>query len=473
MNKVIRTRIAPSPTGELHIGGLRTAIYSWALARQNKGQFILRIEDTDQKRLVKGAVDRILKDIKDCGLDWDEGPFRQSDRLEIYQKYIKELLRKGLAYYCFCSQERLDKIREIQKRGNQVPKYDKHCLNLSKDEIENKIKAGEPYVVRMKMPDNEVVEFTDLVRGEIKINTNDLDDQVLIKSNGIPTYHFAVVVDDHLMKISHVLRGDEWLTSTPKQILLYKYFGWQAPIFCHLTVLLDPNHPGKMSKRYGSVFVRQFLEEGYVPEALINFLMLLGWNPGTNQEIFSLEEFVKEFSLEKLHKKAPVFDRKKLDYFNSYYIRKKNDSEFFQLIKPFFEKDLGKIDLSKLKKLTPLLKERTVTLKQAVDLGRFVFSEFEYDKDLIKEKITDKKKAREMLNDMINTLGSIDYNNFEKIQDSLIKICEDKNYQKGDFFMTLRMAVTGKNVTPPIVECLPLLGKKTCLKRLANFYKLL
>jgi len=261
MNTRVRTRIAPSPTGEYHIGHMRTCLYNYALARKNGGDFIIRIEDTDQKRYVSGAIEKILKDIRDYGLDWDEGidvggpygPYKQTDRLEIYKKYIGQLLDKGYAYYCFCSQARLDKLRQRQKENKQIPKYDRHCLNLSKEEIEAKIKAGQAYVIRMKMPDNQIVEFKDLVRGTIKINTNDLDDQVLIKSDGIPTYHFAVVVDDHLMKISHVLRGEEWISSTPKQILLYKFFGWDIPVFCHLTVFLDPDGKGKMSKRKGSV----------------------------------------------------------------------------------------------------------------------------------------------------------------------------------------------------------------------------
>lgn len=479
MNTRVRTRIAPSPTGAYHIGHMRTCLYNYALARKNGGDFIVRIEDTDQKRYVSGAIEGILADIRDYGLDWDEGidvggdfgPYKQTERLEIYKKYIGELLDKGYAYYCFCSQERLDKIREIQKKNKQIPKYDRHCLNLTKEEIETKIKAGKSYVIRMKMPGNEIVEFNDLVRGTIKINTNDLDDQVLIKSDGIPTYHFAVVVDDHLMKISHVLRGEEWISSTPKQILLYKFFGWNVPVFCHLTVFLDPDGRGKMSKRKGSVSARSFLDEGYLSEALLNFLMLLGWNPGTDKEIFSLEEFVKEFSLERLHKKSPIFDRKKLDYFNSYYIRLKTDNQFFDLVKPFFKKELAEVDVKKLKVLAPLLRDRTVTLKQAVELGRFVFEEIEYDLDAIETKIKDKNLARQILSDIIVVLKKNDFESQTMIQDVLIKLAEAKNYNKGDFFMALRIGLSGNSVTPPIVECMPLIGKETCIDRLKRLIK--
>ncbi len=480
MNKV-RTRIAPSPTGDFHIGQIRTTLYNYALAKKNNGQFIVRVEDTDQKRIVPGAVERILKDIKDYGLNWDEGPdiggpykpYKQTERLDTYQKYINELISKGLAYYCFCSQERLDEIREIQRKNKQVPKYDRYCINLSKEEIEKKITRGEPYVIRMKMPENKIVEFDDLIRGKIRINTNDLDDQVLVKSNGIPTYHFAVVVDDHLMEISHVLRGEEWISSTPKQILLYKAFGWEIPVFCHLTVFLDPQGRGKMSKRYGSASARSFLDDGYLPEALINFIMLLGWNPGTDKEIYTLAEFIQEFSLERLHKKSPVFDRKKLDYFNSYYIRAKTDDEFFELVKPFFEKELGEVDLNKLKILAPLLKERTVTLKQAVSLGRFVFYDIEVDNNIIDQKIKDKKKAIEMLEEIVAMLEKVDFSSFETIQDSLLKLCDEKKYHRGDFFMTLRIGLTGSSVTPPIVESMPLVGKEKCIKRLKSFKTLL
>lgn len=479
MNTRVRTRIAPSPTGAYHIGHMRTCLYNYALARKNGGDFIVRIEDTDQKRFVDGATERILADIKDYGLDWDEGidiggqygPYKQTERLDIYKEYIGQLLDKGFAYYCFCSQERLDEVREIQKKNKQIPKYDRHCLKLTKEEIDTKIKAGESYVIRMKMPENEVVEFEDSVRGKIRINTKELDDQVLIKSDGIPTYHFAVVVDDHLMKISHVLRGEEWISSTPKQILLYKFFGWDVPVFCHLTVFLDPEGKGKMSKRKGSVSARSFLDDGYLPEALLNFLMLLGWNPGTDKEIFSLEEFVKEFSLKRLHKKSPIFDRKKLDYFNSYYIRLKSDKEFFELVRPFFEKELAKVDLEKLKVLAPLLRDRTITLKQAVELGKFVFEEIEFQKETINLKIKDKELSRLMLTEIIDSLKKVDFESQTAIQDVLIKLAEVKNYNKGDFFMALRIGLTGNSVTPPIVECMPLLGKEICQDRLERLIK--
>ncbi|KKQ64443.1 MAG: Glutamate-tRNA ligase [Candidatus Shapirobacteria bacterium GW2011_GWF1_38_23] len=399
---IVRTRMAPSPTGELHIGGLRTLLYDYALARQNHGQFILRLEDTDQKRHVEGAESRIFQVIKDYGLSWDEGPdiggpygpYVQTKRLNIYQKYIKELLDQDLAYYCFCSEQRLTEMREVQKAAHKVPKYDRHCLKLSSKEIKQKIENGEKYVIRLKMPDNENIVFKDLIRGEIKFNTNELDDQVLIKSDGIPTYHFAVVVDDHLMKITHIFRGEEWISSTPKQILLYKYFKWEVPNFAHLTVLLDPSGHGKMSKRHGSTHARAFLDDGYLPEAMLNFLMLLGWNPGTDKELFTLDEFIKEFNLEHLHKKSPIFDRKKLDYFNGLYIRQKSDEELF----PYFKKFLPQASDEQIKILIPVLKERLIKFSDLSEQVKFLFEDVDYDKDLLLKKGTSSELAAEMLN---------------------------------------------------------------------------
>lgn len=462
---IIRTRMAPSPTGELHIGGLRTLLYNYALARQNNGQFILRIEDTDQKRYVSGAETRILQVIKDYGLNWDEGPdiggpyapYTQSERLNIYQKYIKELLDKGLAYYCFCTEERLNEVRAIQKANHQIPRYDRHCLTLSKEEVVQKIAAGEPYVIRLKMPDNEVVEFDDLIRGKIKFNTRDLDDQVLIKSDGIPTYHFAVVVDDHLMKITHVFRGEEWLSSTPKHILLYRYLGWEAPKFAHLTVLLDPTHSGKMSKRTGSVSAQAFLNDGYLPEAMLNFLMLLGWNPGTDQEIFTLDDFVKQFSVEKLNKKPAVFDRKKLDYLNGLYIRQKSDQELF----PYFKKFLPQASDDQIKILIPVLKDRLVKFSDLPETTKFLFEDINYDKELLLKKGTSPELAVTMLQKTISLLSD-----FTDLQNKLMTLIKDNNWNTGEFFMIFRVAICGSAFTPPVVECLPALGKEGTLRKL-------
>jgi glutamyl-tRNA synthetase len=470
--QTVRTRMAPSPTGEYHIGHIRTLLYNYAFAKKHNGQFIMRIEDTDQKRFVPGAQERILQVIKDYGLCWDEGPdiggpygpYVQTQRLDIYKKYIQELLDKGLAYYCFCTPERLNEVREKQRALKQIPKYDRHCLNLSKEEVESKIKAGAPYTIRMRVPDNEVIAFHDAVRGEIKINTNEIDDQVLIKSDGIPTYHFAVVVDDHLMKITHVMRGDEWISSAPKQILLYRYFGWDIPVFAHLPVFLDPAGKGKMSKRHGTVSARSFLDAGYLPEALLNFLMLLGWNPGTDKEIFSLDEFVQEFSLEHLHTKQPIFDRKKLDYLNGYYIRQKTDEELTKLLLPF----VPNADYDTLIKLVPLLKERITTLKDAADLTKFIFEDEDYDKDLLLQRKATPESAAEMISKARETLIAIDEKDwiFENIQSKLMDLIKANNWNVGQFFMVFRVAICGSPFTLPVVECLPILGKTKTIKKM-------
>lgn len=461
----VRTRMAPSPTGDIHIGSLRTALYAYAFAKKNNGKFILRIEDTDQKRLVEGSADRALKIFKDFGLVYDEGPdvggdygpYIQTERLDIYQKYIKELLDKNLAYYCFCTEERLTEMRKIQKAAKKVPKYDRHCLNLSPAEIQENLKKGIPYVIRMKIPDNETIVFNDLIRGQIKFNTNDIDDQVLIKSNGIPTYHFAVVVDDHLMKISHVIRAEEWISSTPKHILLYRFFGWEVPQIAHLTVLLDPTHSGKMSKRHGSVFAQQFLDDGYLPDAILNFLMLLGWNPGTDQELFTLDEFIKEFSVEHLHKKAAIFDRKKLDYFNGLYIRQKSNKELF----PYFRKFLPVASDEQIKILIPVLKDRLIKFSDLPDLTKFIFEDINYDKELLLKKGTSPELAIEMLTKTKELLSD-----FTNLVSRIQNLVSTNAWNTGEFFMVFRVAICGSAFTPPVVECLPALGKEGTLRKI-------
>lgn len=470
----IRTRMAPSPTGEMHIGTLRTGLYAYALAKQTGGQFVMRIEDTDQKRLVKGSDLRLLQTYKDFGLNYDEGPdvggdfgpYVQTQRLSIYQKYIKELLDKNHAYYCFCTQDRLDEVRQVQKAAGKIPKYDRHCLHLTPEEIQKNLESGKPYVIRMRLPDHENIEFNDLLRGKIVFNTDDLDDQVLVKSNGIPTYHFAVVVDDHLMKITHVVRAEEWISSTPKHILLYRYFGWDVPEHAHLTVLLDPSHPGKMSKRYGSVFAQQFLDDGYLPEAMLNFLMLLGWNPGTNREIFTLEEFVNEFSIKHLHKKAAIFDRKKLDYFNGLYIREKiTEEKYLEYLKKF----LPQATDEQIKIIAPILRSRLVKFGDLRDSLKFIFEDIKYDKELLLKRGTSTELAKDMLNKSIKLLSD----NFSDLVSRIQNLVSQNGWNTGEFFMVFRVAICGSAFTPPVVECLPALGQESAIRKLKLAIKIL
>src|SRR6056297_478352 len=397
MTKKIRLRFPPSPTGYLHVGGLRTVLFNYLIAKKLKGDLILRIEDTDQKREIKGAVDQLIKIINWLGFEFregphiggDYGPYIQSERQEIYNEYARKLLSADGAYYCFCSSERLREMREEQQARKQAPKYDRKCLNLSEKEIREKIARGEEYVLRQKMPSQGEVVVKDFLRGEIKFQASDLEDHVLIKSNGVPTYQFASVVDDHLMKISHVVRGEEWLPSFPKNVLLYQSFGWEVPEFIHLPLILD-KQGGKLSKRKGDVAVEDYKEKGYLPEALINFTALLGWHPKEDEEIMSLETIVQKFRPEDIGVSPAVFDVDKLDYFNGYYIRQMKIDQLTELCLPYLKENLDKAqDPAKkekeyLKKVVGLEQERLKKLSEIAELTDFLFiEEPDYEKDLL------------------------------------------------------------------------------------------
>ncbi len=375
--------MAPSPTGEYHIGHIRTILYDIAFAKKHKGKFIIRIEDTDRGRYVEGAMDRILDVIKDYGFTWDEGPrvggsygpYIQSERLPIYKKYALELVDKKAAYYCFCTTERLEQMREEQKkRGITSPKYDKFCLRLTQEEIEKNLKEEKPYVIRLNVVPDKIITFDDVVFGKISVNSNEIDDQILLKSDGFPTYHLAVVIDDHLMEITHILRGNDWLPSTPKHIILYDAFGWELPTYIHLPNLKELGSTKKLSKRFGPVSAREFLDAGYLPEAMINFLMFLGWNPGTEKEIYSFEEFVKDFDVHKIHKTDLVaFNREKLDWMNGYYIQNMPTEQLLERLKTFYnaDEDMQKFfhhNKSYLLSLVELAKTRIKRLKEFKDI---------------------------------------------------------------------------------------------------------
>lgn len=466
----IRTRMAPSPTGEYHIGHIRTLLYNWAFARKHEGKFILRIEDTDQKRFVPGAQEKMMQVIKDYGFSWDEGPqiggrygpYVQTQRLSIYQKYIKKLLDKGLAYYCFCTPSRLEKMRARQKIKKQKSKYDRHCLSLNSGQIKKNLTAGKPFVVRLKVPDNKTIISHDLIRGEIKIDSSEIDDQVLMKSNGIPTYHFAVVIDDHLMKISHVFRGDEWISSLPKQTLLYQYFNWKPPAFIHLPVFLNPKGKGKMSKRHGSVSARSFLDRGYLPAAINNLLMLLGWNPGDDREFFSLKTFTQAFDINHLHKTQPIFNQKKLDYFNGYYIRKISDTKLARLLVPF----LPHLKPDMIKQIAPLLKDRINKLSQAACLTGFFYQQVDYPADLLLQRGATKKLAIDILTQARQVLVGVNHWHLQLIQQLLLDLIEKNQWNTGQFFMIFRVAICGDTRTLPVVDCLPILGQTITLEKI-------
>ncbi len=486
----IRTRFAPSPTGFVHVGNLRTVLYSYLMAKKNKGSFLLRVEDTDQDRRVEGAMEKMLESLRWVGIEPDEGvlldkdgkvqqkgehgPYIQSERLKIYQEHVLGLLSKGKVYHCFCTENRLKELREEQQKNKQAPKYDGFCRNLSKEEKDEKIKNGKDYVIRLKVPKNETIEFKDEVFGKIKIDSNTIDDQVLLKSDGFPTYHLAVVVDDHLMDITHITRGEDWLPSTPKHVLLYQAFGWEIPTIIHLPNVLGQNGK-KLSKREGDVGVEDFRRKGYLPEALINFLALLGWNPKTEQEHFSLNELVKKFDVNGLHKAGAVFDYKKLDWMNSHYIKQKDDAALFGLCRPYLKKYLEENKFSAadelLQKIVTIEKERIKKLSEIIDDINYYFTEPKYEKEMLWwKKMTDEEleKSLKQSLEVLKKLKEKDYT-IEKLQEKLFEAAGDK---KGELLWPLRVALTGEEKSPSPFEVAWILGKEKATKRVKNALKL-
>ena len=473
-NQMVRTRFAPSPTGFLHVGGAYQALLDFAFARKHKGKFVLRIEDTDPKRKVKGAEEAIYEGLEWLGIIPDESPkqggpfapYRQSERRSLYQKYAQILVEKGYAYYCFCSPERLKKVREEQARKHLPPMYDRHCRSLSRKEAERRAKK-EPFVIRLKVPENEVIVVKDLIRGEIKFQSRVVDDAILLKSDGFPTYHLAVVVDDHLMKITHVIRGEEWLSSAPKHILLYQYFGWKIPVFVHTPILRNPDR-SKLSKRHGHTSLLWYKEQGYLPEALINFLCLLGWSHPEGKEIFSLEEFIKLFDLKDLSPVGPIFDLKKLNWLNGQYIRKLSSEKLWQRLRPFVPKEW---DLKKAKKIVPLEQERLTVLSDFPKLADFFFKEkLEYDKDLLVQKGKTVRETKEILstvNCQLSVVNSEEWNK-EKIEKIGRELVEKTGWSARDLFMVLRVAISGKTATPPLFETMEVLGREKTLRRIQS-----
>lgn len=501
----IRVRIAPSPTGFMHIGNLRTILYNYLFARHHDGTFVVRIEDTDRTRFVPGAMEDMLQTLTWAGLDYDEGPFVennkiiekgefgpyiQSERLDIYQKHIKTLIDKNRAYYCFCDKDRLEKLRAEQVEQKLPPKYDGHCQDLTKEEIQEKLNNKQPFVIRFRMPENREVLFDDAIRGTIKVNSDDLDDFVLIKSDGFPTYHFAVVVDDHLMKISHVLRGEEWIASTPKHILLYEAFDWHAPIFAHLPQILNKNKK-KMSKRDGDVSVKDFISAGYIKEALINFIALLGWNSGTEQEVYSIDEMIKQFSLDNIHKSGAIFDIDKLDWLNGVYIRDLSSEQFAQLCLPvLIENNLivqksdklynketkEEITLSWLRQACELEKDRIKKITEISQALKFIFiTQPEYEAKILPWKKSDASSAKQILGQLQELLSTIAENDFttEYLNKTISGFIEKSNLTNGEVMWPWRVALSGSDKSPGPFEIAPVLGKEKTLSRIKYAINLL
>ena len=462
----VRTRFAPSPTGFLHIGSLRTALYAYALTKSEKGKFILRIEDTDRSRFVPGATEKILEDLRIFGLNWDEGPvvggkfgpYIQSEKvaLGIYKDFAEKLVASGHAYFCFCPPQTKEAIAEEHEQ--KTINLRDACRNLSPEEVQAKLKSGQKPAIRLRVPDNETVSFNDFVLNkEISWETKNIDEVMLLKSDGFPTYHLAVVVDDNAMEVSHIVRGRDWLPSTPVHLLLFKYLGFELPKIGHLTDILDPAG-GKLSKRKGSVMIEEFLAEGYLPEALLNFIMLLGWAPKDNRELFTLEEFVANFKAGQLQTANPVFNRKKLDWFNGHYIRQKSDEDLLLLIKPFVPKGA---DEKILNKVIPLIRERIVKLSEVSVLAGFFFV-----KPTVNRQLFGNLPHKEHLTKAAAVLEKLEKWENEEIQLSLNKLIVEEGWQTGDFYMSFRIALTGSRFTPPITQSAVILGKDETLARL-------
>ena len=481
MSKV-RTRFAPSPTGRMHVGNLRTALYAYLVAKHEGGDFILRIEDTDQERYVEGAVDIIYRTLQKTGLIHDEGPdkdggcgpYVQSERQAqgIYLKYAKELIDKGEAYYCFCDKERLEGLKKVVA-GKEIHVYDKHCLHLSKEEVEEKLAAGVPYVIRQNNPTEGTTTFEDEIYGDITVDNAELDDMILIKSDGYPTYNFANVVDDHLMGITHVVRGNEYLSSSPKYNRLYEAFGWEVPVYIHCPLITDENHQ-KLSKRCGHSSFEDLVEQGFLTEAIVNFVALLGWSPADNQEIMTLEELVEKFDYHHMNKSPAVFDYTKLKWMNGEYIKKMDFDKFYEMALPYIKEVITKdYDLKKIAHMVQTRIEIFPDIRDHIDF----FEELpEYDVAMYthKKMKTNAQTSLEVLQEILPVLeAQEDYSN-DALYQTLLKYVEQKGCKNGYVMWPIRTAVSGKQMTPGgATELMEVLGKEESLARIRKGIELL
>lgn len=453
--KQARTRIAPSPTGQdLHIGNAYTALVNYVVARKSGGQFIIRIEDTDRTRLVEGSEDRILQSLAWLGIPHNEGPdiggpyapYRQSERLPVYKKYADELIESGHAYYCFCTPQRLEQMRKAQEAEHKPPMYDGTCKNIDLSEAKKRVATGERHVIRLNVPDEGETKFNDIIRGEIVFENKLIDDQVLLKSDGFPTYHLGVVVDDHIMNITHIIRGEEWISSTPKHILLYKFFGWDAPNIGHVSVLRNPDR-SKLSKRKNPVWVSWFKEQGFLPDAIRNYLATMAWSFPDGRDIFSTQEMIDVFDISQLKTTAPIFDLEKLRWMNGEYIRKMDDKALMQVLYAFDKRIPHNDDT--LLKIIPLVKERMKTLSEFWPLAGFIFE---------KPKTLEVAVNQAYLDTAKTALAQVKDWNHDTMEQSIRTLAAERNQKAKDVFMDLRVQMTGKRVGPPILESLEIIG---------------
>jgi len=486
MQNKVRVRFAPSPTGYLHVGGARTALFNWLFARHNGGQFLLRIEDTDRTRYVPQALPDLLDGMRWLGLFWDEGPevggdygpYYQSDRAHLYRQHAEELVAKGLAYRCYCSPERLESMRRERRAAGLPYGYDRQCRTLTKKQIADYEAQGVRPVIRLAVPLEGTTEFNDLFRGHISVKNEQLDDLVLLKSDGLPTYHLANVVDDHYMAITHILRADEWLASVPKHVLLYQAFGWQLPVQAHLPVILDPSGKGKLSKRKRKLpdgrdmltYVHEFKRAGYLPESMINFLALVGWSYDGQIEYFTRSELIRRFELERVHKAPAAFSYDKLDHMNATYIRSLGANDLSgRLLQVLLDAGFD-ADIDTVLRMAPLVRERLTTLQDVIGWVDFVFDDdVEYAADLLIQKGMDRESTLTALRSAERVLSSLEsFDDEERLEAALRALADELGLKAGQLFGSIRVAVTGKKVAPPLFGTLAILGRKKVLGRLGK-----
>ena len=476
----VRTRYAPSPTGEPHLGNLRTALFDWLLARHHGGQFLLRIEDTDQARYVEGGIEQQMEALRWLGLDWDEGPdiggpyapYTQSQRLEIYQEHARTLIESDKAYLCYCSPERLEEVRKAQQARKEPPRYDRHCRDLSPEERQAAESQGITPVVRFKTPLTGETVAHDVLRGSVSFQNATLDDFVLLKSDGYPTYHLAALVDDHLMEITHVLRGDEWLSSAPRHVLIYEALGWEPPAFAHLSRILGPDR-AKLSKRHGAHAALEYRDQGYLPDAVVNFLALLGWSLDDHTEIIDRETLINHFDLDRVLSNPAVFNAEKLLWMNGVYIREMEDEALADAVRPFLEGHLGRaVDRDLLLRIVPLVKERIRLLSEIVEMADFFFIEgdldYEIDTLLGKRYAGDSAGAAQALEAVLRAIEGLEPWEHETLESAIRPLAQELGVKAGDLFGLVRVAVTGKTATPPLFETMEILGPERARERLRS-----
>lgn len=470
MSDKVRLRIAPSPTGDPHVGTAYMALFNKAFAHGHGGKFILRIEDTDQTRYNAGAEREIVASLAWLGLTPDEGPglggdygpYVQTQRSALYQQAAQKLIELGHGYRCFCTRERLEELHREQAARKEPPRYDRHCLHLSQEELERNLAKGKPYTVRLRVPDEGTTSFTDLIRGEITFENRVLNDPILLKSDGLPVYHLAVVVDDHAMEISHVVRAEEWISSTPLHVLLYQYFGWELPKFAHMPLLRNADR-SKISKRKNNTSIKWYREQGFLPEAMINFLALMGWSMPDGSELFAYDDIEREFSFDRVTTGGPVFDLVKLTNINGKYIRMLSDDELYERLQPYLPVD---IDRARVREIAPVIKDRLTRLGEFTELTRFFFAPPDYDASLLAPKKSTPENALTALTKMRDLLADLPEPwAHEEWESRMRALAAELGMKAGELFMTLRVAVTGSTVSPPLFESMEILGREEVLKR--------